>query len=308
MDPRLLTQLAIIVELQSITRAAKRLNVTQPTLSRTVKVIEDKVGGAVLNRDRYGVTPTDIGRRLAAEGRRILRRTQGAEKMIQEWKHGLNGEIRVGVGPMIATTIMGDFLATTLAETPKYGIKLFCDYASRLVDLLRENELDIAIIPVKLNLSDDQLHHEELFSDRLSIFVGQDDPLAKRKNVSPHDLVEHNWISVGAISGLFDVTRDTLEQLGLPHVTPILENTGDVSMTFRILETTKSCSMLPFRLLGSMQKQYRIAPVDLDVKLATRNVGLWTTASIRDQPRIIEFTNRLKTFLIGTGLEPENLQ
>ena len=99
--------------------------------------------------------------------------------------------------------------------------------------------------------------------------------------VSPRDLADHNWISVGAISGLFDLTRETLDQLGLPQATPILENTGDVTMTFRILETTKSCSMLPFRLLGTMQNRYRIAPVDLTIPLPSRHVGLWTAASVR---------------------------
>ncbi|MAI17018.1 MAG: hypothetical protein CMP94_06540, partial [Gammaproteobacteria bacterium] len=54
-------QLATIIELGSVTRTAERLNLTQPTLSRTLWIIEDKVGGAVLRRDRYGVTRTDKG-------------------------------------------------------------------------------------------------------------------------------------------------------------------------------------------------------------------------------------------------------
>lgn len=308
MDPRRLTQLAIIVELGSVTRAARKLNITQPTLSRSIKVIEDKVGGAVLRRDRYGVTPTDLGQRLADEGREILLRSQSADTIIQEWKHGLKGEIRVGVGPMIAATIMGDFFAEKIVVPPSYGIKLYCEYASRLVDLLKDGKLDVAIIPYELNLSDDQLHREKLFSDNLSVFVGRDDPIARKKNVSPQELIDHQWISVGAISGLFDVTRDTLDHLGLPQVTPILENTGDVTITFRILETTKSCSMLPFRLLGAMQNRYQIAPVDLNVQLSARNVGLWTTLSIRDRPEIIEFTNSLKLFLRKSGFAKDHGQ
>lgn len=134
---------------------------------------------------------------------------------------------------MIAATIMGDFLAETVVDPPSYGIKLYCEYASRLVALLKDGKLDVAVIPYELNLSDEQLHREKLFSDNLSIFVGQDDPLADKEGVSPQELVNHNWISVGAISGLFDVTRDTLDQLGLLQVTPALENTGDVTMTFR---------------------------------------------------------------------------
>lgn len=308
MDPRHLSQLAIVVELGSVTRAARRLNLTQPTLSRTIKVIEDKVGSAVLRRDRYGVTPTEIGARLAEEGREILRRSQGAETIIQEWQHGLIGEIRLGVGPVIAATIMGEFLAEALAAPPRYGIKLHCEYASRLVDLLKAGKLDVAIIPHELNLPDDRLHREKLFSDSLSIFVGEDDPLAGQRKVSPLALASHNWISVGAISGLFDLTRETLDQLGLPKVTPVLENTGDVTMTFRVLETTRSCTMLPYRLLGTMQTRYRIAPVDLDVPLPARHVGLWTTLPMRDRPEIVAFTKRLRAFLSAAGLGPDRSQ
>jgi DNA-binding transcriptional LysR family regulator len=302
MDSRYLTQLAIIVELGSVTRAAQKLNITQPTLSRTIKVIEDRVGGAVLRRGRYGVTPTEIGMRLAEEGRAIIRRLQQAEIAIQDWKFGYVGELRIGVGPMLAATIMGDFFAETVARPPTYGVKIYCEYAARLVDRLNNDQLDVAIIPYDLNRGEDRLVREKLFQDRLSVFVGRKDPLVGKTSVSAQELSDHKWISVGEISGLFDVTRETLDSLGLPDVTPRLENTGDVTMTFRILEKTKSCSMLPFRLLGTFQDRFQIAPIDLDKELPTRNVGLWTTVVGRDRPETLDFLDRLNTYLARIGL------
>ena len=56
MNPKYLAQLATIVELGSVTKAAQKLNTTQPTLSRTIKLIEDRVGAPVLRRGRHGVT------------------------------------------------------------------------------------------------------------------------------------------------------------------------------------------------------------------------------------------------------------
>ncbi|WP_158971150.1 LysR family transcriptional regulator [Chachezhania sediminis] len=302
MDPRLLTQLATIVELGSVTKAAQKLNITQPTLSRTVKVIEDRVGAAVLRRRRHGVAPTEIGARLAAEGREILRRSQQADAAIEEWKHGFKGELRIGVGPMLATTIMGDFFAETMAKPPSYGQKIYCEYAARLVERLKRDQLDVAIIPYDLNRDDDVLVREKLFQDHLSVFVGQTDPLVGRRAVPARDLAQHQWISVGEISGLFDVTREMLDHLGLHDVVPRIENTGDVTMTFRMLEKTRSCSLLPFRLLGTFQDRFRIAPVDLDVELATRNVGLWTTMAGRDRPETLDFLKRLNAYLARAGL------
>lgn len=302
MDPKHLMQLAIIVELGSLTKAARRLNTTQPSLSRVVKVIEDRVGGTVLRRDRYGVTPTEIGMRLAEDGREIMRRSQQADTTIQQWRSGLKGELRVGVGPMLATTIMGDFLSEAIASAPSYGLKIYCEYAARLLDRLHNDQLDVAIMPYDLNRQEGELIRETLFQDRLAVFVGRDDPLASQPNVPPSALAEYNWISVGEISGLFDVTRDTLDGLGLHNVTPALENTGDVTMTFRILERTRSCSMLPFRVLGTFQDHFRVAPVDLSVDLPLRNVGFWTTPAIRDRPECIDFHKRLSVFLWKRGL------
>lgn len=302
MDPRHLVQFATIVELGSLTRAAQRLNTTQPSLSRMVKLIEDRVGGAVLRRDRYGVAATEIGQRLAEEGREILRRSQRADAAVQQWRHGLRGELRVGVGPMLATTIMGDFLVDFVQASPAYSLKLSCEYAARLFDRLQGGELDVAIMPYELNLRQGPLLREALFQDRLAVFVGRDDPLADRPGVHPTALAGHNWIAVGEISGLFDVTRDMLDRMGLQDVTPVLENTGDVTMTFRLLERTKSCSMLPFRLLGMFQDHFRIAPVDLSVTLPLRNVGFWTRAEVRDRPECIDLHRRLRRFMAQVGL------
>ena len=303
MNPKYLAQLATIVELGSVTKAAQKLNTTQPTLSRTIKLIEDRVGAPVLRRGRHGVTATEIGFRLAESGREILRRSQQAETAIREWKDGQVGEIRIGVGPMLAATLMGDFFSRMVLAPPNYGIKIVCEYAARLVERLHQGQLDVAIIPYDLNRGEDQLVREKLFQDQLAVFVGGNDPLAYEKNVVPQRLVHHKWISVGEISGLFDITRDTLNHLGLSDVMPTLENTGDVTMTFRILETTRSCSVLPSRILGGIQPRYNIAPVDLNVDLLARNFGLWTTSSSRDLLETIDFSHRLNIYLAEKGLK-----
>ena len=297
MNPKYLAQLATIVELGSVTKAAQKLNTTQPTLSRIIKLIEDRVGAPVLRRGRHGVTATEIGFRLADSGREIMRRSQQAETAIQEWKDGQVGEIRIGVGPMLAATLMGDFFSRMVLAPPNYGIKIVCEYAARLVERLHQGQLDVAIIPYDLNRGEDKLVREKLFQDQLAVFVGGNDPLANEKNVLPEKLLHHKWISVGEISGLFDITR------GLPDVMPTLENTGDVTMTFTILESTRSCSVLPSRILGGIQPRYNIAPVDLNVDLLARNFGLWTTTSSRDLLETIDFSHRLNIYLTEKGLK-----
>ncbi len=302
MDAKYLIQLAVIVELGSVTKAAQKLNLTQPTLSRTVKIIEERIGGVVLRRGRYGVQATEIGKQLAAEGREILLHTDRARTAIQQWKHGFSGEIRIGVGPMLAATIMGDFFAQSLTDRPGFGFKVFCETAAKLVDRLHNDLLDVVIIPYELNHNEDTLHREMLFQDRLSVFVGEDDPLAGKTGVAAQALSQHQWISIGATSGLFGSTRETLDLLGLQDVVPAIEHTGDVNMIFRMLEKSNACCVLPFRQLGVFQERFKIAPVDLDIELDARNVGLWTTMHGRDRPEVVELLNRLSEYFRGMGL------
>ncbi|WP_114287939.1 helix-turn-helix domain-containing protein [Candidatus Halocynthiibacter alkanivorans] len=66
MNPKHLMQLTVVAELGSVAKAAEPLNVTQPTLSRLIKVIEDRAGAPVLRRGRYGVRPTANGHRCAS--------------------------------------------------------------------------------------------------------------------------------------------------------------------------------------------------------------------------------------------------
>lgn len=302
LDPKHLLQLAVIIELGSLTKAAQKLNTTQPSLSRLVKSIENRVGGAVLRRDRHGVAATEIGLRLAEEGRRIMQSASEAETAVQKWRHGLRGELRVGLGPMLATTVMGEFLTEIIDQPLGYALKVHCEHAARLLDRLQRDELDVVIMPYELNRREGDVLREPLFQDRLAVFVGHDDPLANQSQVLPTALAGHHWIAVGEISGLFNDTRETLARLGLHDVTPTLENTGDVTITFRLMEKTRSCSLLPFRVLHRFQDFYRIAPVDLTVKLPLRNVGFWARRNVRDRPECLDFHQRLSAFVSRVGL------
>lgn len=303
MDPRHLAQLATIVELGSVTKAARRLNTTQPTLSRTVRMIEDRVGGAVLRRGRHGVTPTEIGLRLAEEGREIMLRSQKVEATIKQWRHGVKGELRVGVGPMLAAAIMGDIFADMAGRPPGYELRVYCDLPARIVELLKGGRLDAAIIPHELNRRDEPLVRERLFHDRLAVFVARSDPLAGRTGVPPQELAQHRWVAVGDVSGLFDVTREMLDHLGLHDVVPRLEINGDVSMILRVLARTKACCMLPLRLLGTIKDRHGVAPVDLTERLPNRDVAFWTTAAGRDRPEAVDFLRRITGHLARIGLD-----
>ena len=64
LDVKHLAWLAEIIELGSMSQAAEKLNVTQPTLSRAVQILESQAGAKLLERERYGVRATELGLQL----------------------------------------------------------------------------------------------------------------------------------------------------------------------------------------------------------------------------------------------------
>ena len=104
------------------------------------------------------IAATEIGFRLAESGREILRRSQQAETAIREWKDGQVGEIRIGVGPMLAATLMGDFFSRMVLAPPNYGIKIVCEYAARLVERLHQGLRKVRCLDARMYLVDALTH------------------------------------------------------------------------------------------------------------------------------------------------------
>lgn len=295
MDPRLLHQLATIIELGSLSRAAQRLNVTQPTLTRNVRIIEDRIGAPVLRRGRYGVTPTEIGERLAEKGRAVGNLMSAADTAVDLWKSGLSGELRIGVGPMLAVSAMPSFFEEAVQQAWPYSMRITTAPAGRLVDRLNRLELDAALAPSQLNLHQERLHQEIVLKDRMAVFAGARSPLARKNGeISRSQLERARWTTTGDSSGIFGTTRDVLEALGLPVTSAKLTFTGDVGMALHLLRTTDILIVLPERLALLLPNLNGATKLDLDITPPNRHIALWVTKANRDRPEINHFAGRIR--------------
>ena len=306
MDPKHLVYLAEIINLGSLSRAARRLNVGQPTLSRIVKVIEDKVGSPVLRRGRYGVTPTVIGERLASQGREIAESAERAASSIDHWKKGLTGEVRLSVGPMLAATIMRGFFENALKQKWPYSIEVVAEFAARAIEALNSAKLDAAILPSRLNLHQENLSQDLLFSDRLAIFAGADSALARAdKRYSISDVAELPWIETAAISGIHGSMREIMMQNGVDVQLHRLRFSGDVMMALQLIANSDALCILPERQLEKYALAHTIKKLDVDIALPKRDISFWTTKASRDTPEIRHLHAQLISHLQRIDLTPD---
>ena len=298
LDAKHLLWLAEIVDLGSMSRAAQKLHVTQPTLTRAVKILEDHVGGKVLEREPHGVRPTYIGERLADVGRKISDNKTFAEDVVDLWKGGLRSELRVGVGPMLAVSIMGGFFTEMIKKPPRFALRVVSATASRLIEQLNDNELDVVLAPEQMHLFQDDLVQTTLMEDELAVFAGKGNPLTVGISaVAAAELEDQTWISVGALSGIYGSNKEVLSRLGLKNVPAKMAFTGDINMVLEILANTNALCIFPRRLTLLSDLVKRLAPVEVEGTFPKRNIAFWSRRQDRDRPDLVEFKSRLNAFL-----------
>ena len=296
LDAKHLLWLAEVVDLGSMTQAAQKLHVTQPTLSRAIQILEEHVGGKVLERERHGVRPTAIGTQLVDLGRRIAATRADAQDAIDLWRSGLDGELRVGVGSMLATTIMGDFFATTVQSQPRYSLRVMSATASRLIELLNEDQLDVVFAPESMNLFQDDLAQHRLMTDRLAVFAGNQNALTKLETVSSDLLEREAWISVGALSGISGSNEEVFSRLGMRNVPSTISFTGDITMALQVMKRANALCVLPRKLVGLSAVMQDIVEINTVLELPRRNVAFWSRKKDRDRPELLDLRARVSSF------------
>ncbi len=146
-DLTLLRAFVCIVECGSISAGARRLKISQPTLSRQLRVLEEQCGAALLRRDTHAMCVTPTGQRLLADARTLLAHAEEAQERLREDQMELSGHLRlfatIDWGQSVATRMISRFLQIHPAVTVELAL------TNRPLHMLREG-CDIGILPGKI--------------------------------------------------------------------------------------------------------------------------------------------------------------
>ncbi len=151
-----LTELRYIVNLEKerhFGRAAERSFVSQPTLSVAVKKLEDELGVILFERTRGEVKTTDVGNRIVAQAKKVLAEAQAVEDFAREGKDELAGPIRIGAIYTVGPYLLPGLVPRLRAAAPSMPLIIEENFTAKLLEQLRDSELDVAILalPVDLN-------------------------------------------------------------------------------------------------------------------------------------------------------------
>jgi DNA-binding transcriptional LysR family regulator len=184
-------QLAYVVavaEERHFTRAAARLHLAQPSLSRQIRLLERELGVLLFNRGpgQGLVTLTADGEALLPFIRRVLADVEATSDEARALTGMARGRLSIGATPSLITRVLAPALVEFHATHP--GIELLVVEAGsrQLVRQLASGEVDLAL--VVLPIADPQVATAPLFDDPLVLAVAPDHPLATRPRVAVADL------------------------------------------------------------------------------------------------------------------------
>ena len=145
MELRHLRYFVAVAGEESVTRAAARLHVSQPGLSRQIHDLEEELGFALLARGRQGVRLTEAGRVFWIEARAILARVEEAAASARSVASGKRGRFHVGYAPSLAFQILPPALRSLQAALPGVQVMIHDLATEEMLAGLQARELDIAI-------------------------------------------------------------------------------------------------------------------------------------------------------------------
>ncbi|MFD1670619.1 LysR family transcriptional regulator [Agrilactobacillus yilanensis] len=207
MEIRLLRYFWTIAEEGTISKAAEVLHITQPTLSRQLKELEDELGTTLFIRSKKQMTLTEAGLFLKSRAEDILTLTQQTAQEFADRKQQLfSGRISIGCVEADNSDTLAMILETFVSDYPQVTFNIFSGTSDDIVDKLEKGLIDVAILlePV---ITD---KYEKVVlprTERWGLLVSQADFLAGQKAVTPTD-VSHLPLLTGERSAVQNMLAD----------------------------------------------------------------------------------------------------
>jgi LysR family transcriptional regulator, hydrogen peroxide-inducible genes activator len=166
--------------------AAGNCFVTQPTLSMQVQKLEEELGLKIFDRSRQPVIPTEAGRAVIEQARKILAEKQQIGEIIQEKKGILTGELRIGIIPTLAPYLLPLFVQTFTAKYPQIKLVVNELMTESVITRLREGRIDVGVLVTPLQ--ENGIREQVLFYEELLVYVSRKNAAYKKHYMLAQDI------------------------------------------------------------------------------------------------------------------------
>ena len=181
-----------VVESGGIRAAARKLGVSQPAITRSVRSLETELHARLLRRTPTGVVPTQPGRALFARARAAQAELRKAEEEVDQLGQSAES-VAFGISPTSAMMVP-DAIARFRTQFPQARVRIAEGLPTSLIPMVRDETLDFAICRRALVKLDSGLAFRPLLRNDFAVVARKGHPLEKASSLA--QLVEASWISL----------------------------------------------------------------------------------------------------------------
>jgi DNA-binding transcriptional LysR family regulator len=186
--------IAEVYDCRSVLKAAKRLNLSQPTVTKALQDIETTLSLPLFERSNRGLKPTAYGEIFARHAKIVLAQLRHAAEELEGLRAGYLGKVSVGTLLAASASILPDAIARLKKERPGVAISVAVGTYDILMPSLLAGDLDMVLGRLPQEGRSSELMYEEFYVEPVCLVTRRAHPLTRKRRLGLRDLVHEPWL------------------------------------------------------------------------------------------------------------------
>ncbi|MEM5388564.1 LysR family transcriptional regulator [Paraburkholderia phymatum] len=274
-----LKQLRLLIALDehgSLHRAADEMALTQPGATKALREIEATFGATLFTRSPHGIQPNELGRCVIRYARLIHMDVAHLREEMEGILQGSGGRLAVGAITGAISGVLVDALTRLRQRQPTLTVEVVEDTSARLLALLDQGRLDLAICRKTVARQPDHYDYQELSDEPAAVVASRAHPLADAQNVKLADLASSRWIVYPSMMPLRGLFEREFKEAGLPVPPHTIETASTMTTVLMLQRDPALVSLMP-RDMAAMLSDHGLArTLAIEVQSRTEPYGIVT--------------------------------
>ena len=209
----------------SVQKAAEAVALTQPGATKALQEIESAMGEQLFIRNHRGLEPNELGHCVIRYARLVMTDMQHLREEMKGVLEGVGGRLSIGM-IMGAVPLAMEILSRLLQKQPQLSVQVHEDTSARLLHLIDDGRLDIAICRTSVSHRPEQYRTVKVKDEQLCIAVSVQHPCAKLSAVTLEDVADYPWVVCSANMPMRRLLEREFNEYGLQFPTNLVETTS----------------------------------------------------------------------------------
>lgn len=292
LNERHLMQLAAVLDCGGVSEGAAMLGLTQPAVSRSLAMLEARVGEALFVKGRRPLQATPLGSQLAVQGRAIIAASRRASDAVLGFVRGTKGLVRLGGVPFFMDAMISRMIGEFLNLEPEVTVQQNYMNLPEIMAGLEAGQIDLGIVPIgELDLGAG-FAFTEILPGRNIVACRPGHPLMRKRPLEAQDLTRFPWVAPLPGSPLMSDLQMILMSIGMSDLN-IRYSGGSLMSVVNVLAETDALAVLPFSVVFALRHESRIAVLPYAIPQPNRSLGLLRLTAAGRAPAVERFAGHI---------------